>query len=89
MGYLARWAPGRVITGLGEAEGVLARGQSVAQVCWALGVTEQMYCRWRKEMWRHADRPGQAAEAVGGRRRVAVWGIAGVTVANEVAVVSG
>ena len=27
----------------------LAQGQSVAQVCRALGVTEQTYYRWRKE----------------------------------------
>ena len=44
----------------------LARGQSVAQAIGALRVTEQTYWRWRKEMWRHPGRPGQAAGAVGG-----------------------
>ncbi|MCY4086121.1 MAG: transposase, partial [Actinomycetia bacterium] len=38
-----------MFTKLREAEVALAQGQSVAQVCRALGVTEQTYYRWRKE----------------------------------------
>ena len=61
-----RHTPEQVITRLREAEVALAQGRSVAQVCRALGVTEQTYYRWRKEMRWHAGRPGQTAEAVEG-----------------------
>ena len=45
-----RWhTPEQIITKLREAEGGLAQGRSVAQVCKALEVTEQTYDRWRKE----------------------------------------
>ncbi len=37
----------QVISKLREAEVGLAKGQTVAQVCRALGVTEQTYYRWR------------------------------------------
>ena len=39
----------QVIPKLREAEVEIARGQTVAQVCKKLGVTEQTYYRWRKE----------------------------------------
>ena len=39
----------RIISELREAEVAPAQGQSVAQVCKRLGVTEQSYYRWRKE----------------------------------------
>ncbi len=39
----------QIIPKLREAEVDLARGQTVAQVCKKLGVTEQTYYRWRKE----------------------------------------
>jgi transposase-like protein len=38
-----------VITKLREAEVLQSRGQSLVQVCKALGVTQQTYYRWRKE----------------------------------------
>ena len=44
-----RQAPEQIIGRLREAGVVLAQGQSVAQVCRALGVTEQTYWRWRKK----------------------------------------
>jgi transposase-like protein len=44
-----RHTPEQIITKLREAEVALAQGQSVAQVCKALEVTEQTYYRWRKE----------------------------------------
>jgi putative transposase len=39
----------QIITKLREAEVALAQGQTVAQGCKALGVTEQTYYRWRQE----------------------------------------
>ena len=44
-----RHTPGQIITKLREAEVDSAQGRSVAQVCKALGVTEQTSYRWRKE----------------------------------------
>ena len=44
-GYTAE----QIITKLREAEVELAKGQSTPQVCKKLGVSEQTYCRWRKE----------------------------------------
>ena len=38
-----------VITKLREAEVLQSKGQSLVQVCKALGVTQQTYYRWRKE----------------------------------------
>ena len=39
----------QVIPKLREAELEIARGQTVAQVCKKLGVTENTYYRWRRE----------------------------------------
>ena len=39
----------QIIAKLREAEVLLAKGGSMAQVCRKLGVTEQTYYRWRKE----------------------------------------
>jgi transposase-like protein len=39
----------QIISKLREAEVLLAKGVSMAQVCRRLGVTEQTYYRWRKE----------------------------------------
>jgi len=39
----------QIIPKLREAEVELAKGQTVAQVCKKLAVTEQTYYRWRKE----------------------------------------
>ena len=39
----------QIIPKLREAEVDLAKGQTVAQVCKKIGVTEQTYYRWRKE----------------------------------------
>lgn len=39
----------QIILKLREAEIALAKGQTVAQVCRVIGVTEQTYYRWRKE----------------------------------------
>ena len=38
-----------IIRKLREAEVLLAQGKKVAEVSRILGVTEQTYCRWRKE----------------------------------------
>jgi len=44
-----RHTPEQIIRMLREAEVALSQGQSVGQVCRMLGVSEQSYCRWRKE----------------------------------------
>lgn len=41
--------PEQIIAKLREAEVELARGQTTAQACKKIGVTEQTYYRWRKE----------------------------------------
>jgi len=44
-----RYTPEQTIGKLREAEVLLAKGQTVGQACRELAVTEQTYCRWRKE----------------------------------------
>ena len=44
-----RFTTEQIIAKLREAEVELAQGQSVAQVCRKLQVSEQTYYRWRKE----------------------------------------
>ena len=39
----------QIITKLREAEVLQSKGQTLLQVCKALGVTQQTYYRWRKE----------------------------------------
>jgi putative transposase len=41
--------PEEIINKLREAEVLSSQGQSVAEICRALGVTDQTYYRWRKE----------------------------------------
>ncbi len=53
---------GREYRPLREAEVELSKGQSVAQVCKRIGITEQTYYRWRKEYWRSPDGSSQADE---------------------------
>ena len=44
-----RRSPEQVIAQLREADGMLSSGQSIAQVCQKLGVSEQTYHRWRNQ----------------------------------------
>ena len=44
-----RFLAEEIISKLREAEVQLARGGTVGQVCKQLGVTEQTFCRWRRE----------------------------------------
>ena len=44
-----RRTPEQIIAKLREAEVGLAGGQTVAQICKAIGVTEQTFYRWRNE----------------------------------------
>jgi len=44
-----RYSSEQIIIHLREAEVELAKGQTTAEVCRKLGITEQTYCRWRKE----------------------------------------
>ena len=44
-----RHSPEQIVARLREAEGLLASGQSIAQVCQKLSVSEQTFYRWRNE----------------------------------------
>lgn len=44
-----RHSPEQIVGRLREAEALLASGQSIAQVCQKLSVSEQTYYRWRTE----------------------------------------
>ena len=44
-----RKTPEQIISKPREAEVALAQGETVGQICRRLGVSEQSYCRWRKE----------------------------------------
>ncbi len=39
----------QIIHHLGEADVLVSQGQTVGEVCRRIGVSEQSYCRWRKE----------------------------------------
>jgi len=41
--------PEEIINKLREAEVLNSQGKSVAEICRALGITDQTYYRWRKE----------------------------------------
>ena len=41
-----RYTPEQIISKLREAEVLLSQGQTVAQACKSLGVSEQTYYRW-------------------------------------------
>lgn len=43
------YSPEQIITKLREAEVLLSQDKTVAQVCKAIGISEQTYYRWRKE----------------------------------------
>lgn len=44
-----KYTPEKIIALLREAELVVNQGQTVAQACRKIGVTEQTYYKWRKE----------------------------------------
>jgi putative transposase len=44
-----KYTPEQVVSMLREAEIELGKGQSIAEVCRGLGITDQRYYRWRKE----------------------------------------
>ena len=44
-----RHSPEQIVNKLGQADVELAKGQTVASVCKAIGITDQTYFRWRKE----------------------------------------
>lgn len=44
-----RFGADQIILKLREAEVSLSKGQTVAQACKKLGITEQTYYRWRRE----------------------------------------
>ena len=44
-----RRTPEQIIAQLREADGMLSSGQSIAQVCQKLAISEQTYHRWRNQ----------------------------------------
>jgi len=44
-----RHTPEQIVARLREAEGLLASGQTIAQVCQKLSISEQTFFRWRSE----------------------------------------
>ena len=44
-----RRTPEQIIAHLREADGMLSSGQSIAQVCQKLAISEQTYHRWRNQ----------------------------------------
>ena len=44
-----RFKAEQIIQHLREAEVLLAQGQTIAEVCKKIGITDQTYYRWRKE----------------------------------------
>ncbi|MCH8312553.1 MAG: transposase [Nitrospinae bacterium] len=44
-----RYQPEQIIGYLREAEILLAKGSTISQVCWKIGITEQTYYRWRRD----------------------------------------
>lgn len=44
-----RYSAEEIVNKLREADVLIAKGQSIAQACKQIGVTDQTYYRWRKE----------------------------------------
>jgi transposase-like protein len=44
-----RFSAEQIVNKLRQAEVMQAQGQTIAQACKAIGITEQTYYRWRKE----------------------------------------
>jgi transposase-like protein len=44
-----RFSAEEIVNKLRESDVLIARGQSIAQACKQIGVTDQTYYRWRKE----------------------------------------
>jgi putative transposase len=49
MAKRRRYSPEQIISKLREAEVFLSQGQTIAQACKAIEISEQTYYRWRKE----------------------------------------
>lgn len=79
-----RHTPEQIITKLREAEVGLAQGRSVAQVCKALGVTEQTYYRWRKEYGGMQVAQAKRLKQLEGENARLRRAVADLTVANQI-----
>jgi transposase-like protein len=49
MAKRRRYSPEQIIAKLREAEVLLSQGQTVAQACKTIEISEQTYYRWRRE----------------------------------------
>jgi transposase-like protein len=59
----ARFTPEQIIGKLREAEVLLGHGTNIGEATRKLGVSEQTYCRWRKEYGRmRVDQPRRLKE---------------------------
>jgi transposase-like protein len=79
-----RHTPEQIITRLREAEVGLAQGRSVAQVCKALGVTEQTDYRWRKEYGGMQIAQVKRLKQLEGENARLRRAVADLTVANQI-----
>ena len=79
-----RHTPEQIIRKLREAEVALAQGQTVAQVCKALEVTEQTYYRWRTEYGGMQVAQARRLKQLEGENTRLQRAIADLTVANQI-----
>ena len=49
MAKRRRYSPEQIVMKLREAEVLLSQGQTIAQACKAIEISEQTYYRWRRE----------------------------------------
>ena len=61
----------QIVSLLRQIEVGTANGKLTPQACKEVGITEQTYYRWRKDVWRSAGRSGATAEGAGAGERQA------------------
>ena len=49
MAKQRRYSPEQIVMKLRQAEVILSQGQTIAQACKAIEISEQTYYRWRRE----------------------------------------
>jgi len=49
MAKRRRYSPEQIVMKLRQAEVILSQGQTIAQACKAIEISEQTYYRWRRE----------------------------------------
>ena len=64
-----KFEAGQIIGHLRTIEVFLGRGKTAGEACREVGITEQTYYRWRKEIWWHAGIAGPSSEGAGEREQ--------------------